>query len=146
MAADAAAVQQKPKPVEVPARDFDTGFDYRTHIRDAKTGRLIILQPYSRHSNGEQVLLERPIGSGNCFAENGEPAGRWKFETAGKEAKWTKLSDTHDATAKNPSVNPVEDLRAENEALKAERAARDAELAAREVASQPKAQKHAHKE
>lgn len=112
-----------PGPVEQPARDFSTGFDYRTHIKDAKTGRLIRLQHYARHARSGEVLLERPVGSGNAFTENGEPAGRWDFNT------WKKISPEHIEVAQ-PPANPMEALQQENETMRNELEALRAEAKA----------------
>lgn len=49
------------------------GFDLRTHIRDPKSGRIIIDQPYRLYISKDGVrVFERPPGSGNKFYENGE--------------------------------------------------------------------------
>jgi hypothetical protein len=113
--------------VEQPPYDPSTGFDYRVHVKDAKTGRLIRLQHYARHAHGGEVLLERPIGSGNCFYENGVPAGRYRFQDAkGKPCK-EKISEDHIEVAAAPASyqealeQDNEALRAELEALKAEK-------------------------
>lgn len=112
--------QEKPKVVEQPQRDHSTGFDYRTHIKDAKSGKIIRLQHYAKHSRGTEVLLERPIGSGNMFTENGVAAGRWDIKG------WTKISDKH-VDAPQPPANRVEELEQHNEALQRELAALQAE-------------------
>ena len=48
-------------------------FDLRTHIRDPKSGRIVVEQPYRLYvqKDGGKVF-ERPPGSGNKFYENGE--------------------------------------------------------------------------
>ena len=119
----------RPKPVitEDPAHDPSTGFDYRTHIKDGKTGKLIRLQQYARHTRNAEVLLERPIGSGNCWYENGVPAGRWKFHQEKNDVRWEKLSDTHTAVRAAPA-NELEASQQENEILRRELAAAQAEL------------------
>ena len=118
---------QKGTVVEQPPYDPSTGFDYRVHIKDAKTGRLIRLQHYARHAHGGEVLLERPIGSGNCFHENGQPAGRYKFQDdKGKPCK-EKVSEKHLEVAAAPASylesveQELDSVRAELEALKAEK-------------------------
>lgn len=115
-----AEIQKTQKVVEHPQRDESTGFDYRVHIRDAKTGRLTRIQHYARHSRGGEVLLERPVGSGNCFFENGELAGRWDL------VKWAKLSDKHLEVAAAP-MNREEELEEQNEMLRLELEALKAE-------------------
>ena len=45
-------------------------FDFRTHIRDPKTGELKVHQPYSmRIENGKAILIR----GGKYFYEDGEP-------------------------------------------------------------------------
>ena len=53
-----------------------TGFDYRVHISDPKTGRLVKYQPYQMVIKDGVTKLERPIGSGNWFYPNGEPVNK----------------------------------------------------------------------
>lgn len=121
--------QAAKKVIEFPAK-ADEGFDIRTHIRDAKTGRLHILQPFAYHAQGDLRLHERPIGSGNMFSPNGDPIGRWTLKGEGKNRLWEKISEQHTEVAPNIPVNREEHL--ENEltasqkevaALKAEREA-----------------------
>ena len=111
---------QKGQVVEQPVRDHSTGFDYRVQVKDAKTGRLIRKQDYCKHSRGTEVLLERPIGSGNAFFENGESAGRWDFKL------WKKIADEHNAVAPQ-AASFEEELMQRNEQLEAELAALKAE-------------------
>lgn len=118
-------VTQK-KITEYPPRDFSKGFDDRVHIVDEKTGRLIKYQPYARHSHGTDLLFERPIGSGNCFRENGTECGRWDIKA------WKQTHDTHIETAPLP-VN-------KQEAQEQELAALRAELAALKSKNEPKAE------
>lgn len=49
------------------------GFDYRVHIFDPKTGKLLKYQPYQMVIKDGITKIERPIGSGNWFHPNGEP-------------------------------------------------------------------------
>lgn len=123
--------EQKLKVIEHPEHDPSTGFDYRVHIKDAKTGRVIRIQNYSRHARGGEVLLERPSGSGNCFFENGEPAGRWDL------TKWERIADKHIAVAPAPA-NREEALEQENEALQRELAALRAESSSAQKPQQHK--------
>lgn len=58
------------------------GFDLMVHHRDEKTGLVTKSDPYTLRVTGVQggektEIFERPPGSGNCFAKNGEPIGRW---------------------------------------------------------------------
>ncbi len=129
------------KVIEHPQLDPSTGFDYRTHIKDAATGKLIRIQNYARHARGGEVLLERPVGSGNCFAENGESIGRFRFVTEGKETIPQKISDDHIEVAPAPT-NHMEDLTQRNSALESELAALRAEAeAARKAQKQATVQK-----
>jgi hypothetical protein len=63
------------------------GFDYRVHISDPKTGRLIKFQPYHMVIKDGVTKIERPIGSGNWFYENGEPVKTNAKKEAGHESK-----------------------------------------------------------
>lgn len=111
---------EKPKVVEAPERDFSTGFDYRVQIRDAKTGRIHAIQHYAMHIRNGETLLERPIGSGNAFFQNGEPAGRWDFN------EWKKIGQEHIKVAASPEnreqelAQQLEMANLELEALRAE--------------------------
>lgn len=58
------------------------GFDYRVHITDPKTGRLIKYQPYQMVIKDGLTRIERPIGSGNWFYSNGEPVKSEKKDKA----------------------------------------------------------------
>ncbi len=134
-----------PKPAravkEHPEVDPSTGFDMRTHIIDANTGRLIRLQTYARHAKGDKVLFERPIGSGNCWYENGQSAGRWTFKDHDGNLEWKQVSKEHVATKAAP-VNHAEDLEQRNETLEAELEALRAELAAQQAHQSEKQQAH----
>ena len=123
--------QVKAKVIEHPQRDETSGFDYRVQVKDAKTGKMIRLQHYTRHTKGEQVLLELPVGSGNCFLENGEPAGRYKFHVPkdSREVVWEKISDKHVEVAAAP-IDQMDYLAQKNEALEKELAALRAEAEA----------------
>lgn len=50
-------------------------FDSRVHIRDER-GNLVLVQPYKLHVISGSKYYERPVGSGNLWLENGQPAGR----------------------------------------------------------------------
>jgi len=125
------------KVIEHPVLDPSTGFDNRVHISDAKTGKLIRVQDYARHSRGEEVLYERPIGSGNCYYPNGQPAGRYAFKQEGKEMVWEKISDKHLDVAPAPASRE-EALEDKNAALEAELAALRAEAEQLKKAKEPK--------
>lgn len=49
------------------------GFDYRVHVKDPKTGKLVKYQPYQMKIENGMTKIERPIGSGQWFYPNGEP-------------------------------------------------------------------------
>jgi hypothetical protein len=119
--------QPKPKVVEHPQLDESTGFDYRVHIKDVKTGNLIRIQNYTRHAKAGDVLLERPVGSGNCFYENGRPAGRYQFIQHKTDVEWKKISDDHIEVAPAPA-NREEALAQHNEMLEREIASLRAEV------------------
>jgi hypothetical protein len=84
----------QPKIIEHPEKQEGI-FDFRTHIRDTKTGRLVAHQPYAMHCIGDLKLLERPVGSGNMFTTGGQEQGRWQIVKDGKNSHWQKVSDTH---------------------------------------------------
>lgn len=126
----AEAAKAIPKIVEAPEKQ-DGVFDSRTHIRDANTGRLIMHQPYSMHFQGEEKLMERPPGSGNMFADGGQPLGRYEWQTNGKHGHWKKVSDTHTVAPMGRKIvtagEAAQELSDENAQLKAELLALQAE-------------------
>lgn len=105
-------------------------FDLKVHDFDRR-GRLLGKNPYRCHVRDGSKYFERPVGSGNLFFENGEPAGRviTKLSDDG-----TTISKRFDFKAEHIDyVMPptgAEKLSAEYEALKAKNAAIEAELAA----------------
>jgi len=68
-----------------------TGFDYRVHITDPKTGRLVKYQPYQMVIKDGITKIERPIGSGNWFHPNGEPI---KKSEKGEKVNESKADST----------------------------------------------------
>ena len=101
------------------------GFDLRTHIRDAETGRLIRKQPHAYHAQGDLRMYEQPIGSGNMFTPGGHPMGRYEMLTPGKKGqRWEQVSETHAPVVEQKFYGSAEE---ENEALRAELAALKAE-------------------
>jgi len=52
-------------------------FDLVVHRRDAKTGRVTSVNPYTMRKHHGVAYFERPKGSGNLYFENNEPAGRY---------------------------------------------------------------------
>ncbi len=117
------------KIIEQPPLDETTGFDYRVHIKDAKTGRIVRVQHYARHARGGEVLLERPVGSGNCYTENGKPAGQWNFQDKAGKPVWEKIGEKHIDVAVE-AASREDELSAKNEALELEIAALRAEAKA----------------
>lgn len=126
--------QPQPEVIEHPAR-VGTGFDLRTHIKDAKTGEIIMIQPYRRFSVGLSTYFERPKFSGNLYYEDNVPAGRrvakgkdssgneiWEIDTKAKHI---------DFVAANTHLTRSEDIKKENETLRAELAALQAEKEAK---------------
>ncbi len=61
-------------------------FDLRTHIRDPKTGRVTVAQPYTLHLSAEASLYERPPGSGMIYTADGQLTKESK-ELQAKKAK-----------------------------------------------------------
>jgi hypothetical protein len=47
-------------------------FDMRTHIRDSKTGKIIVEQPYRLWFTAYGEVFERPIGSGTLWNSSGK--------------------------------------------------------------------------
>lgn len=119
-------------------------FDLRTHYFDRR-GRLISKDPYRLHINDGVKLFERPVGSGNLFYENNEPAGRVEIELSADGLKQTKkfnLSASHKAyvaplTDDQKVIQENAALKAKNEALAAELAAIKAENDAKVVGMKP---------
>lgn len=132
-------IVNKKKPVEFPEQP--EGFDNRTHIRDAKTGRLIRVQGYAIHDNGGEKMFERPVNSGNMFNHAGHSLGKWTSKIVGKNTIWAKVSDKHDdVPAYTMLATKEEFLEAQNDDLKKELAALQAELEAKAIS-----QKEPHK-
>lgn len=76
----------QPKIIESPPRDETVGFDLRTEIKDAKTGRMIRFQPYT-------MIVDR--NKGTIYSRNG------KFYTLnGKELEGYGIEDTIQAASK----------------------------------------------
>lgn len=53
-------------------------FDIVVHKRDAKTGRVTSVNPYTLRIHNAVEYFERPKGSGNLWFKNNEPAGRYE--------------------------------------------------------------------
>lgn len=108
-------------------------FDLRTHHFDGR-GRLKGKNPYRAHIQNGIVYYERPVGSGNLFYENNEPAGRVEFleakDVRGKIIK--KKSFDHEAAHKDYTapLQGAEKMHFELANTKAENAAILAELEA----------------
>lgn len=66
-------------------------FDWRTHVKDPKTGRLVKFQPYKMVIKDGLTMIERPIDSGNWFHPNGEPI---KKETKQQFVKKEKADES----------------------------------------------------
>lgn len=69
-------------------------FDYRTHIKDPKTGKLIKFQPYKMVIKDGITMLERPIDSGNWFHPNGEPVKKAEQKVIKEKAHESKADTT----------------------------------------------------
>lgn len=101
-------------------------FDLRTHVKDAKTGRLLYEQNYDLHIVGGVKYFERPCGSGNLWYESGEAAGRWEQGQAHPDkAHIAFTAPTTDQRTPEGVVAENEALRAEIAAMKAEKEAKD---------------------
>lgn len=126
--------QPKPEIIEHPAR-VGNGFDLRTHIKDAKTGETIKIQPYRRFSVGLSTYFERPKFSGNLYYEDNKPAGRRISkgkDSVGNELWEIDLQAKHiDYVAATTHLTRAEDIAKENETLRAELAALQAEKEAK---------------
>ena len=62
-------------------------FDLRTHIRDAKTGRVVKVQPYRRFTSRDGDIYER---DGVKYYENGELVKKPEKQAPVVEEKNTK--------------------------------------------------------
>lgn len=71
-------------------------FDLRTHYWDA-TGKLVKRDPYVLYVRDGVQYYERPVGSGNLWFENNQPAGRMSRKTHpdGKSHKQFDHAATH---------------------------------------------------
>lgn len=88
--------------VESPEKDPLTGFDFRTHISDKKTGKLIKYQPYLRMSDQKKgVVYER---NGIFYDETGHEAD---------ESIWGKPSTK--TMSRQVTANTVDELQAKLE-------------------------------
>lgn len=123
--------QPKPKVIEHPERNPSEGFDLRTHIKDAKTGKLIRVQPYTRRVVNSVVYYERPVGSGNLFFESGLAAGRRIPDSKDAKGNVTYKIDEQashiEYVASITQERTMDGVVDENEALRKELAALKAE-------------------
>lgn len=110
-------------------------FNIKVHHRDKK-GMLIDVTPYNLYVKGGIQYFERPIGSGNLFFENKEPAGRVERVTDEKghihpkfdfEAKHQAYVAPRDEQAQ--MAHDLESEKLANEALRKELALIKAEAA-----------------
>lgn len=120
--------QPKPDVIEDPPPPM-SGFDFRTHIKDARTGELIRIQAYRRRCIGNQTFCERPVDSGNLWYEDGKQAGRW---VKGPDGKFfaDESAEHIQFIAPKTQLRRQTEIEDENEILRLELAARDEELAA----------------
>lgn len=78
-------------------------FDLLVTQRDPVTGQVIGTNPYTLRvvgregSNDRTEIYERPVGSGNVFNAQGEPAGRWIAESRDEKGKF--IPGRYDAEA-----------------------------------------------
>lgn len=114
----------------MPNAQESAGFDLRTHIFD-KRGRLTGKNPYRLHVRNGERLFERPVGSGNLWYENGDPAGRVEVTiSADARTQTKKFHIGAEHKAYTAPLTGAEKLHFEHEELKAKTAAMEAELAA----------------
>lgn len=93
------------------------GFDLLVTHRDEKTGLVTMSDPYTlrvcKTADGDKTeIFERPPGSGNCFAKNGEQIGRWIFsekkdEKTGKMVKVGALVADAAHVKTDPPMSPA---------------------------------------
>lgn len=112
-------------------------FDLRTHIRDKKTGQVIVEQPYTLHIIDGEEIYERPIGSGQFYSRNGEEHPGHAVVALQKELKDKKAAKEQAVQARKEERAAVaKAAKAEAAAKqKAEEAALIKELSAKQVAA-----------
>lgn len=127
-------------------------FDLTVHHRD-RLGRVLKVVPYRLHVYEGRRLFERPVGSGNVWYENNEPAGRMEFTILGtgqQKKKWNEaakhelwvppVSEDARVSEENAKLQKAnEQLMQELENIRAERAGEPAKdvLSARKPEAQP---------
>lgn len=118
--------------IEVPAK-APSGFDLRTHIKDANTGRLVRTQAHRIHCDRDMRYFEFPVDSGNLWFEDNSPAGRVTYKGEGKSrAKTINPDAPHLAFVPlKSSETTVEGILEENEMLRRELAEAKAEREAK---------------
>lgn len=100
-------------------------FDLKTHSTDPLTGKVSLVNPYRLRIQGAVKYFERPVGSGNLWYEDNEPAGRWvanKVESEAPHIDWVAPISGAEKLQRE-LVNAKESeaaLRAELAAIKAE--------------------------
>lgn len=108
-------------------------FDLRTHTWDAQ-GRLTDINLYRQFIVGDRNYFERPVGSGNLWLENNQPAGRVEYKVNDKGHIYEKTFLVGDkAVAHKDYVEPLkgaEKVHFELQQANARAAAAEAELAA----------------
>lgn len=129
-----------PNPKE---QQVEQKFDLQTHVRD-KYGKLIKTNPYRRYCRGGEVYYERPVGSGNLWYENNEPAGRMIDNKVDRTAAHVEF--TAPVSEDQKLVKAVLDTKAENEALRRELEALKAEAQATKKIEVPQTQQKDKKE
>ncbi len=101
-------------------------FDLRTHRTDPITGETKMVNQYRLHILNGVRYFERPVGSGNLWFENNQPAGR----LVGFTAQGAKVDLTEAHKAYTPPPTGAERIAAELAAKDAALAQAHAELAA----------------
>jgi len=100
-------------------------FDYKVHVRDAKTGKVVKTNSYRKYVSDKGTVLERPPGSGYfyfpsgvaCTDPNFYPKAYQEKIRAEKEAQ-EKFAATEKAQAKVEVDARLKKLDADKEAAK----------------------------
>lgn len=110
-------------------------FDLRTHLRDKKTGEIIVEQGYALHIIDGEEIFERPPGSGQYFSRNGEEhpghavvalQKELEAKKAEKEAALAARKEARAAAAKQAKAEAAAKQKAEEAALVKELSAKHA--------------------
>lgn len=107
-------------------------FDLRTSVRDGKSGKIVKKQPYRLHVVAGKQFFERPVGSGNLWFLNGEPAGQvidGKVKSGEPHHEWTAPGELEKQGIFAEKDKRIASLEAELRAIKQEKEKKAAESA-----------------